>query len=67
MKFDGNLEKLPQIGSSCISVTVNDRDSGPKLEWAVFDEFDEKSEKLPQTGGSCISITVNDRLRTKTK
>jgi hypothetical protein len=61
MIFDETSRKFPQTGSSCDSVTVNDRDTGPKLKWCIFDNFDAKSATLPQTGSSCISVTVNDR------
>jgi hypothetical protein len=39
MIFDEKSEKLPQTGRSCISVTVGDRNSGPKLKWSIFDDF----------------------------
>ena len=57
MIFD---ENLPQTRGNCISVTVNDTNSEPKLKGPLFNDFDEKSEKLPLTGSSCISVTVYD-------
>ena len=61
MIFDKKSRKLHQTGSSCISVRVNDRDTGPKVKWTVFEDFDETSRKEPQTGSGCISVTVIDR------
>jgi hypothetical protein len=61
MIFDEKSQKLPQTGSSCISVTVNDRDPDQNQNGLFLMIFDEKSQKLPQTGSSCISVTVNDR------
>jgi hypothetical protein len=50
MIFDEKkIPKLHQTGSGRIPVTASDRDSGPKLRWAIFYDFDEKSQKLPRT------------------
>ena len=57
MIFDEKSEILLQTGSSCVWVTISDRDSGSKLNQSVFDK---KSEKLPLTGSNCISVTVDD-------
>jgi hypothetical protein len=48
MIFDEKSQKLPQTGSSCVWVTVNDRESGPKPKWCILMIFDEKSQNYPK-------------------
>ena len=66
MIFDEKSEKVPQIGSSRISVTVNDRLCGQKLKLSIFDDFWRKlvlmiltkNQKITHTGSSRISVSV---------
>jgi hypothetical protein len=60
MILDEKSEKLPQIGSSRISVTVIYRHIGPKLKWPILMIIDEKCPILPKTGGGSISVTASD-------
>jgi hypothetical protein len=61
-------EKLPQTGSSCISVTVNDRDTGPKLKWSIFDDSCGKIRKItPDRKQLYLGNGEPERQRTKTK
>jgi hypothetical protein len=46
MTFEEKSQKLPKTESSCIWVTVNDRESGPKLKWSIFDDFQRKIIKI---------------------
>jgi hypothetical protein len=70
MLFDKKLQKLPQTGSSSISVTVNDRESGPKLNdlfLMILDELFRKLTRDREWSYVCNGTAWTRRTGTKVK